>query len=297
MSQIARQEILEIYSFHGNTTQIQNLNDFIVPNKLYKYSGINEYLINNLNKNLLSASSPTEFNDLYDSTMHFDTATKDIKRFNELNEGSKRLGLKEVINMEMKETLIKRAKEIDEHSLTYLTKDFRISCLSSDECDIKMWSHYSNNNKGICIAYDFNKTKLNQFIYPIFYISKPIDVTDLCEEDNKIMLAALTSVISKFKDWEHEKEWRLVFYLFNDEKKRLEINGVPKPEFILLGNRFIENIEKSRFNNNKEYLQIEEFIKYVQKEKIKLKMVKPQIRSYQLDYEDIDLNKILEEFN
>ncbi|MFZ1289478.1 MAG: DUF2971 domain-containing protein [Melioribacteraceae bacterium] len=294
-SELARKEILELFSYFENDTQIQKLTDFIIPQTLYKYSSINKYLIDHLKNNSLSASSPTKFNDLYDSTMHFDTASKDIKRHNELNEGSRKLGLKEVISDEMKEILLKRSKEIDEHSLTYLTKDFRIICLSSFERDIKMWSHYSNNNKGICLAYDFTNSNLSDLIYPIFYITKPIDVTVLCEDDNKIMLAALISVISKFRDWEHENEWRIVFYFFDDGQKRLKIHGIPKPKFILLGNRFIENIQISRFENYNEYLLIEEFLNYVKDEGIILKIIKPQIRSYKLEYENIEINEVLKE--
>ena len=297
-SENARKEICQLLLKYNNATQIKGPNSFKVPKKLYRYSKISQYLIDNLKKNTITATSPTEFNDLYDSTMHFDTVSLDKNRFKELNEGSKKLGFEEVISKETEELLLKDAKEIDEYSLTYLSKNFRIVCLTSDYDDIKMWSHYSDKNNGVCIAYDFSKStnNLDNFIYPVIYIKKPIDVTELCEIDNQIMQAALVSVISKFEDWEHEKEWRMIFYLGDDQNKRLEISNVPKPEFILLGNRFIDNIEKTRISNRSEFLLIEKFLRYVEEAEIDLKIVKPQIRSFQLEYEDIDVDEIVRKF-
>ena len=158
-----------------------------------------------------------------------------------------------------------------------------------------MWSHYSDRNNGICTAYDFSKSinNLDRFIFPVLYMDKPIDVTELCEIDKEIMQAALLSVVSKFEDWQHEKEWRLIFYLGDNLNKRLEINTAPKPEFIILGNRFIENIEKTRFSNRSELL-IKKFMDFVKEAEIDLKIVKPQIRSFQLDYEDIEVDEILQ---
>ena len=183
-------------------TRLNDINSFKVPKTLYRYSKISQYLIDNLKNNTFTATSPTEFNDLYDSTMHFDTATFEKKRIEELNEGSKNLGFKEVINNEIGEIILREAQKNDEYSLTNLTKNFKIVCLSSDSCDIKMWSHYSDRNNGVCIAYDFSKSEnnLDKFIYPVLYLKKPIDVTELCEIENKSMLAALLSILSKFED-------------------------------------------------------------------------------------------------
>jgi len=293
-SESARKDIWNLLLRYNCKTQLTDINSFKVPKTLYRYSKISQYLIDNLGNNTFTATSPTEFNDLYDSTMHFDTVSLDKKRFKELNESSKRLDFEEVISKETEEILLKQAKEIDEYSLTYLTKNFRIVCLSSDSSDIKMWSHYSDRNNGICIAYDFSKSinNLDRFIFPVLYMNKPIDVTELCEIDKEIMQAALLSVVSKFEDWKHEKEWRLIFYLGDDQNKRLEISTAPKPEFILLGNRFIENIEKTRFSNRSELLLIKKFIDFVKEAEIELKIVKPQIRSFQLDYEDIGVDEI-----
>jgi uncharacterized protein YeeX (DUF496 family) len=86
----------------------------------------------------------------------------------------------------------------------------------------------------------------------------------------------------------------LIFYLGDNLNKRLEISTAPQPEFIILGNRFIENIEKTRFSNRSELLLIKKFMDFVKEAEIDLKIVKPQIRSFQLDYEDIEVDEILQ---
>lgn len=297
-SENAREEIGQLLLKYKSADQIKDSISYKVPQLLYRYSRISQYLIDNLNKNTLTATSPTEFNDLYDSTMHLDTVSLSKKKFIELNEGSKKLGYEEVISKETEEILLNEAKEMDEYSLTYFSKNFRIVCLSSVSNDIKMWSHYSDRNNGVCIAYDFSKSKnnLDKYIYPVLYMKRPIDVTELCEIENKIIQAALISIISKFEDWGYEKEWRLIFYLGDEENRRLEISTAPKPEFIILGNRFFDNLEKARFSNRVEFLLIEKFIDLVKQKEIDLKIVKPQIRSFQLEYVNIDVDEIARKF-
>ena len=75
--------------------------------------------------------------------------------------------------------------------------------------------------------------------------------------------------------------------------KRQEIYTAPKPEFILLGSRFIDNIEKTIFLDNSEYLLIKKFIDYVKEAEIDLKIVNPRIRSFQLDCKPINVDEII----
>lgn len=294
----ARKEILDLLNLQGIESNIRLIKDFDVPTKLYRYTTVSKYMLSNLKTNSLTATTPTEFNDIYDSSMHLDHVNQYRESFKKLNEGSRLLGYKDVITPEMEIPLIKQAKELDEFSLTYLAKDFSIVCLSSNPRDIKMWGQYSNNNKGICIAYNFDQGKYDhkKFIYPVIYIDSPIAVSKLMKDDNKIMLATLTSVIAKFRDWEYEKEWRMVLHFVNNEELRINIYNIPNPEFIILGSKFIENIKKSRMNNREEYNLLKEFINYVEETKVKLKIVKPQIRSFNLEFEDIQVEDILNEF-
>ena len=299
-SESARRDLKLLMGDRNNLEQRKLLDNENFPSVLYKYTSINQYSLLNLKNNVLTGTVPTEFNDLYDSTMHFNTYTKKFNKIQELNLTAKKLGYENVIDKSAENQMLKGSDEEDIFKSTYLSKGFRVVSLSSSNKEIKMWSHYANNNKGICIEYKFRKVlhRVAKFIYPVLYVEKPIDVTDMCENDEKIDLAVLNSVISKYKDWEYEKEWRIVLYIgYESNKKRIPVQSIPKPTCIYLGNKFIDNYEKCREDRNKEskeeFLLISEFLDYVKIMNISLKVAKPQIRSYVLDFVDIDIKDIL----
>lgn len=297
-SKDARKDIVELFR-----TQLQS-NDFTIekfhlPKLLFRYSSLNRHTLKNLQENSLCATIPAEFNDLYDSTMHFNTVLQYQNSINELNKSYQALGYDKVIDSKNRELLLVDAVELDAHKLTYLTEDFRIVCFTTLYKDIRMWSHYGNKNKGLCIGYNLSKSKyeIDNFVYPVIYIDKPIDVTELCEDDNKLPLAILISIISKFSDWKDEKEWRMIFYLMNCKEKRIPIINVPKPECIFLGNKFIDHYTYVKRKNKNESNIIEEFLDYTITANIQLKIAEPQIRSFNLEYRDIDAIEIRKKRN
>lgn len=296
-SKKARVDILNLLREKGIRNSLLKLNNFDISKTLCRYSSIDKYTVKNLKENSLTATIPTEFNDLYDSTMHSDTHSQHDKIITELNLSSKKLGHEEIVNQDLRKKMLKNATKLDEHKLSFLTKDFRIVCLSTDFKDIKMWSHYGNNNKGICTMYDFSKSinEINNFIYPVIYIDEPIDVTELCEDENKIQHAVISSIISKSIEWEYEKEWRIVFYFGESKEKRLQLINIPRPEYIFLGNRFIDNYREVKMDKSKieELKYINEFLDYVKLEKVHLKIIQPKIRSFQLEYKDISVDTII----
>ena len=73
MSKVAREELKALMEKTVGVKQIQKLDDNNFPKKLYKYDSVNKYILKNLLNNELTATIPVLFNDLYDSTMHFDT--------------------------------------------------------------------------------------------------------------------------------------------------------------------------------------------------------------------------------
>lgn len=94
----------------------------------------------------------------------------------------------------------------------------KICSLSSEYNNFLMWSHYANEHKGICIAYDvskvkeYNKTILKKVIYTKkIQIYKPynhiFENPILNEEKNFISLFYL-----KHKNWKYEKEYRIITY-------------------------------------------------------------------------------------
>ncbi len=91
-----------------------------------------------------------------------------------------------------------------------------IACLSEEPDSILMWSHYANNHRGFCVAY--NLLGLNQKLQfsavPVLYTqdrvclrSIPLDQDTLNKETMSLFIQSLTS---KSPEWSYEKEWRII---------------------------------------------------------------------------------------
>lgn len=121
-----------------------------IPTKLYRYCPLNKYSLNHLLHNKLTGNSPEVFNDLYDATIHRDSAQFVRKELDKLNQISRELRLDPI---EMPEENIlyieKTSKESDRFYMRYMTEPFRIVSLSESNNSILMWSHYADMNRGI----------------------------------------------------------------------------------------------------------------------------------------------------
>ncbi len=295
MSKSAREDLKMLMEKIVDVKQLQNLEDNNFPQKLYKYCSINKYNIDNLLNNELTATNPVLFNDLYDSTMHFDTYAEKLKRISELNLSAKKLGYNSMVDEHQTKELLKNSEESDIFKSTFLAKGFRIVSLSSKPNDTKMWGLYANKNRGICVEYSFKQDlhKIAKFVYPVFYVDKPIEDTYLCDSDEMINLAILKSILSKAKDWEYEAEWRIVFYIgYNINDPRIQLIRIPKPTAIYLGYKLVDKYCNSKIEDIEETEYFQKLLTYVKKNKISLNICKPQMRSYALAFEDINIDDI-----
>lgn len=292
-SQRARNELLGLYDAQGiqSSRSPSSLLKVNLPKSLFKYCGISEYSINNLKNNEITVTQPSEFNDIYDSTMHVDNKRSTLEVHDQFEKMWKKLGYKEqVLSDETKKLHLKDAEKKDRHYLNYLTNDFYIDSFTSDKKNILMWSHYANCNRGICIEYDFTKwiAPIKKNIFPVTYIDQPVDLTDLCEpiENDKISLAMLSAVASKFEEWSYEKEWRLVYYFYNCKDKRIQLKQVPTPKTIYLGSKFIENYHYVKTNKDcvNKYNLLEKILIYAEDHQIPLFIARREVRNFKLVY-------------
>lgn len=158
-----------------------------IPKKLYKYCKLDTYSLNNLSNNEVSAGSPKIFNDLYDSTIHKNSFPKMKEKLERLDEISKRIGMDGINLNGFDYKLIKKDfEERDKFSMTYMTEPYRILSLSETNTSILMWSYYADNNRGICIEYDFSiDPSYQNSIFPVLYLDKPIDMSYLAEKNHE----------------------------------------------------------------------------------------------------------------
>ena len=237
--------------------------DYVLPTKippLFKYSSFSKYAIKNLITNSLSLSLIATFNDCYDSRISFG----DIKqRANEEYEVDKSIaiaaGCEPVISIEQWQAHIAE----EQKAYADFCSDSHCICLSETNTSTLMWSHYSDNNRGICVEYDFetiNENPLYFCLFSVCYTEASISVYEFLrrsKENYSIELGVLISVLNKAACWEYEKEWRLV--LLNEAigkhnpEKYITANNVIEAKSIILGYNFLDNFIPE-LNNGEGYL-------------------------------------------
>lgn len=162
----------------------------ITPKSLFRYRKITDYTLSDFDKNIISLSHASSFNDPYDSLIKADKQkfinnilninNKDkiinlmeqnpdfLNKFNLNTEIQKQLilfinDLKNVPNEEIEQLLLSNQGVINfifniawKNVFIYLKSTPRIACFSEDVTSNVMWSHYADSHKGFVIEYDFN---------------------------------------------------------------------------------------------------------------------------------------------
>ena len=86
--------------------------------------------------------------------------------------------------------------------------------MSQIKDNILMWSHYANQHKGFCIGFVRKNDNLLGDItntQPVEYDCNYPEVDPLDENGNYDHTMFTKMLFTKAKDWEYEKEWRLVY--------------------------------------------------------------------------------------
>lgn len=109
-----------------------------------------------------------------------------------------------------------------------------MSCFTESNGNSLMWSHYAEQNTGICVEYDLKKlinSKADglKHIFPIIYMEKRIierDIDSLISSNgaltdaikreyeydgDEILDDILPLFLTKGKVWEYEREWRVIY--------------------------------------------------------------------------------------
>lgn len=110
------------------------------------------------------------------------------------------------------------------------TATLLISCFSKIDNSVLMWSHYADNNKGICLEFeneDFMEMlyseerasiKIRNIMYKILWNFHTKEKIEISKKELPIFLIAIAPLLTKSKDWAYEKEVRCIF---NSSNKQL----------------------------------------------------------------------------
>ena len=151
-----------------------------MPKSLFKYRSLSKKYfkktLDNIGIGQLYLSNPKDFNDPFDPIFKID---KKHKKF-----------------------------------MDKIAPNIQIGCLSGINDSVLMWSHYADSHKGICIEYDIEHFTSKKSWYWTLRRVKYIDEMELPSEllinTDDYFHSILDMFALKHKDWEYEKEYRIL---------------------------------------------------------------------------------------
>jgi hypothetical protein len=106
----------------------------------------------------------------------------------------------------------RRIENLDSRAVVEMAEkrfsEIAITCFSTLNDDLLMWSHYADNHRGVCLAFDQVYGDPPFLAFPVEYSdNRPVaDVTKMVDGENTFLRAA---ILSKAKCWEYESEYRM----------------------------------------------------------------------------------------
>jgi hypothetical protein len=174
---------------------------------LYKYCAYNANSIAILINKRIWVAKPESLNDPFDCNIKFTPPEINSDAFSKY---LKRTGRSTGNRQNDYETFLEGLQK-------YIEKDnnkFGVFSMSQINDNILMWSHYTNQHKGFCIGFVRKKDNLLGDIkktQPVEYDCNYPEVGPLDENGNYDHSIFTKMLFTKAKNWEYEKEWRLVY--------------------------------------------------------------------------------------
>jgi hypothetical protein len=178
-----------------------------IPERIYKYSAIDDNLKRSLKESYLWFSKPGDFNDPFDcyrGLVDFSGPEDYIRqlimeRFPG-NRQERKLRAKEFAK---RPKLVRQFyEEITEQTISRIG----VCCFSLNHKNTLMWSHYAAKHKGVCLVFD-------PLVDPTYFLVAGIYYTDLFKPYNYFDPkedALFWMVITKAEGWRYENEVRVI---------------------------------------------------------------------------------------
>lgn len=204
------------------------------PKVIYKYTRIDQFLYNHLINKELWFSSSQDFNDPYDCNICFDTkvySQEEIRTFWESNYHNPKPSREEI---EKKVTeWVEDQTLLEKYLYPGLRKHLQtvgITCFTSKNNNLLMWSHYANSHRGLCIGYDSKALTKDFYQYEWVSYQDKFPKVNLLDINNFMARISVT----KSKEWEYEDEIRFfqkerLSYPFKQESIKEIIFGLRTP--------------------------------------------------------------------
>ena len=180
----------------------------------------------------------------------------------------------------------------EENDATNLRNRTWLCSLSRVNDSLLMWSHYCYNHKGVCIGLNIDVVKNS--VPPVFDSIREIEVQyqDIIERPNAYkgqqhLFGGCYQWMAKAKDWEYEKEVRLIMYNPSGMYAALTPEQYKHPKEVWDGREIHQYLplrgecfDSMYFGINIDQKERDKIIKFV------CKKINPQIKLYQMQVDD-----------
>ena len=195
------------------------------PKILYQYRPPEAWALDNLCRQVMYFGSPENFNDPYDCRTpptFRDLTDEQLAAVMRMVKGDAET-LPRAISLlspkPVRDELIRQANGMFRNEYTKLCEQFGVSCFSERWDNLRMWSQYGGHGKGFCLAFDTGDKSLFplDMVIRVQYSEHWPDTADAIEL-LKRRKPARAFLAHKSKDWEYEKEWRLLGARGNEKR-------------------------------------------------------------------------------
>lgn len=211
----------------------------LIPEQLYKYRTINEYLFKTLETNSLWFSNPNDFNDPFDCRLDINLGKTKAEIIENLKDYTGLLKMKTKNLQKTFELILSQPAFYNDfmsklHQV-YINEKLGVCCLAEEPDNMLMWAHYAASHTGVCLEFEIER---NGFFYrnllPVQYKTRypKFNLSDYNNRRRNLYVMHQQAVCTKSKLWEYESEWRVIVdsgagpYEFEKKHLRRIIFGV-----------------------------------------------------------------------
>ena len=188
----------------------------------YQYKPCDKYLFQSLINKTLSLSSPSVFNDVFDTPI-----------LNYLGQDEK--------NAEYQ--LLKKVYE----------QCVKIACFTRKKIlSPLLWSHYADSHRGICVKYRFSQALCESTKTTLSFLNDVEYTNDIKSIYQREGIGITEAFFVKSKDWKYENELRYVHFDENDDGNKHSFVPMPEINAVYFGVNCNEEDKMAIFNILKE---------------------------------------------
>ena len=179
-----------------------------IPDKLYRYTPLTSYSVDNLLNKRFYLNKPNGFNDPFDC--HYMSPASYFALVDLLqlpaHDSDLQTRFYDIMNKGLDSKHFEHNTSIEENT--------GVTCFTENNPEkIIMWSHYAAYHKGMCLEYDFSQCNAEIFtmLLPVLYENELI-FKESKSKDPRVTFYfdVIQTCLIKSKEWEYENEWRII---------------------------------------------------------------------------------------